>query len=89
MSSGKPNGGGPNVGRSTSSAVKTVTPGSASAALVSIPLIFAWASSDRTNVIVAAPSRARFSTYVPLAAEEAIVLGPQHPVAEDAHGASL
>ena len=46
-----------------SAAVNTCTPGSAAAALVSIPLIFAWASSERTNVICFAPSSTTFSTY--------------------------
>ena len=65
MSCGKPNGGGPNAGRSMSSASKTLTPGSSSAALLSMPLIFAWASSERTKVTVAVPSGKRFSTYRP------------------------
>ena len=56
-------GGGPVV-TSMSSPVKTCTSGSASAADVSTPTTRAWARSERTNVIVSAPSSVRFSTYV-------------------------
>ena len=54
-------GGGPVVTPSRSTPVNTCTFGNASAAEVSTPLMRACARSERTNVIVSAPSSSMFS----------------------------
>ena len=77
-------GGGPVV-TSMSSPVKTCTSGSASAADVSTPTTRAWARSERTNVIVSAPSSVQVLDVRGFATKETRVFLPEHAVPEDAH----